>query len=161
MKRRLGWALGAVLVIGLCGVGFASTEGEEIVFTPEAISWGSGPASLSPGAQMAVLEGDPAKAGPFTLRLKFPANYKVSPHWHPADEHVTVIAGTLYLALGDQMSQPQEKKVLPAGSFRIVSAKAHHFGWTQEDGVTLQLHGWGPWEVHYLNPSDDPRNSRN
>ncbi len=161
MKKLSLWGLAVVAAVGLCAGGAAQAkDGEQIVFTPETIQWGPGPASLPAGAQMAVLDGDPTKPGPFTLRLKFPANYKVSPHWHPADEHVTVIAGTLHLALGDKVGAPQEEKVLPAGSFRVMPAKAHHFGWTAEEGTILQLHGMGPWEINYLDSSDDPRISK-
>jgi anti-sigma factor ChrR (cupin superfamily) len=35
------------------------------------------------------------------FRLKFPANYKVPPHWHPGIEHITVMSGTLNMGMGD------------------------------------------------------------
>ena len=52
------------------------------------------------GAQIAVLYGDPGKAGPFVFRLKFPAGYKVAAHMHPNDYDVTVLSGTMYLGMG-------------------------------------------------------------
>src|SRR6476620_9589447 len=45
--------------------------------------WGPAPPMLPPGAQIAVLSGDPGKAAPYTVRLKFPANYAVPAHSHP------------------------------------------------------------------------------
>ncbi len=109
---------------------------------------------------MAMLEGDPAKPGPFTIRLKFPPHYNVQPHWHPAPEHVTVLSGALSLALGDAFDTTKEKKVLPVGGFRVMPATAHHFGWTTTEETIIQLHGVGPWEINYLNSSDDPRQSK-
>ena len=160
MRRPSVWMLGVVLVVGFCQAVCTGAE-KEILFTPETVQWGPGPASLSSGAQLAVLEGDPAKPGPFTIRLKFPAHFTVSPHWHPADEHVAVISGVLHLALGDKLdTATKEEKILPAGSFRVVPAGTHHFGWTTDEETILQLHGQGPWEVHYLNPSDDPRTGK-
>lgn len=55
-----------------------------------------GPASpkLLPGAQFAVLLGDPSKPGaPYVFRARLPDGYSVAPHWHPMDENVTVIRG--------------------------------------------------------------------
>ncbi len=147
----------AILLIG--GVAFAegdSTAPAGVLVTPESVQWAPAPASLPPGANIAVLEGDPSKPGPFTLRLKFPPNYRVAPHWHPADEHVTVLAGGIHLGLGDTFEQTGGQS-LPAGSFRVMPAMVHHFGWTTTEETILQLHGQGPWEIHYLNPADDPR----
>ena len=62
---------------------------------------GCGAAPFNPGAQMAVIDGDPTKPGPFVIRAKFPAGFKVMPHFHPTDESVTVISGTLAAAMGE------------------------------------------------------------
>src|SRR5947209_20145676 len=63
-------------------------------------------AGLPAGAQMAVVSGDPGKAGPFVIRAKFPANYTVPPHRHPADETVRVVsAGTLSYGMGDKVDK--------------------------------------------------------
>ena len=48
---------------------------------------------LPKGSQVAVVKGDPAKAGDFTVRLKFPADFTVPPHSHPGDEVVRVVTG--------------------------------------------------------------------
>src|SRR3954469_25053240 len=75
---------------------YSQTEGKaHIMFTPSTVSWAAAPPSLPPGAQAAVLEGDPSKAGPFTMRVKMPDAYRIAPHYHPADEHVTVLQGAL------------------------------------------------------------------
>jgi hypothetical protein len=63
-------------------------------FTPDQVKFGPAPPFLAPGAQLAVLEGNPmADSGDFTIRLKMPDGYKISPHTHPNRENVTVISG--------------------------------------------------------------------
>jgi len=123
--------------------------------TPADLKWGEGLASLPPGTQAAVVEGNPANPGLFTLRLKLPANYKIPAHWHPADEHVTVISGTLYMGMGDTLDE-SKGKALSAGSFAVMPTKVNHFAFTKGE-TTLQIHGMGPWGITYVNPADDPR----
>jgi hypothetical protein len=50
-----------------------------------AAKWGPAPPMLPPGAQIAVLAGNPTASGPYTVRLKFPANYDIPAHSHPTD----------------------------------------------------------------------------
>jgi len=102
-----------------------------------------------------MLEGNPAQPGAFAYRLKFPANYKVPAHTHPADEHVTVISGTFYAGHGSKLSEA-ESKAFPPGGFFIASAKTPHFAWSKEETV-VQVHGFGPSGITYVDPADDPR----
>jgi quercetin dioxygenase-like cupin family protein len=127
------------------------------IFTPEAIKWGPAPAALPAGAKLAVLEGDPGKEGPFTMRLWMPAGYGIPPHSHPAPEHVTVISGTFNVGLGDTFDKAKGNK-LPAGTFAFLAPEMHHFAFTDKVAV-IQLHGNGPWQINYLNAADDPRNA--
>lgn len=96
-----------------------------------------------------------SEAVPFTVRLKFPANYQVPAHWHSAVERVTVLSGALYMGVGDKLDM-QKSTGLAAGSMMILQPKINHFAWTKEETV-VQLNGTGPWSVTYVNPSDDPR----
>ena len=126
--------------------------------TSSDFKWGQAPASLPPGAQAALLEGDPAKEGPFTLRIRMPDGYKIPPHYHPAVEHVTVLQGTFVVGMGEKATTDGEK-ALGAGSFAFMPAQMRHFARTQGDTV-IQLHGVGPWGITYVNPADDPRTKR-
>jgi len=112
--------------------------------------------SLPPGAQAAVLEGPMDKASPFTARLRFPANYRIPPHWHPAIEHVTVLSGTLYMGLGEKFD-PSKGMPVRRGDFAVMQTQAPHFAFTTNEPTEIQLHGVGPWGITYLNPADDPR----
>ncbi len=121
---------------------------------PSELKWAPVP-SLPPGAQIAVIQGPMNQALPFTVRLKFPADYKIPAHSHPAIEHVTVISGTFNMGTGDKLDQAKTM-ALPPGGVAIMQAKTNHFAWTKEETI-VQLHGVGPWEVTYVNPADDPR----
>ena len=122
------------------------------------IAWKDGPPSLPKGAKFAVLEGDPTKEGAFTMRLKLPDGYKIMPHTHPKVEHVTVISGTFNLGMGDTFDRASGRE-MPAGTFGHWPAGMKHFAWANKETV-VQLHGIGPWTIDYVNPADDPRNSR-
>lgn len=125
------------------------------VYQPSDVQWKEGPASLPPGGQMAVLEGDPSKEGPFTMRLRLPDAYRIPPHFHGGVEHVTVISGTFNLGMGDTFDA-SATKAMQAGSFGYWPAGMRHYASTT-GATVLQLHGLGPWTITYVNPSDDPR----
>lgn len=129
---------------------------EHILVTPADVEWADAPASLPAGAKVASLEGDPSKPGPFTLRLQFPANYRIAPHWHPADEHVTVLSGDFALGMGDTFDE-SALTTLPTGGFAMMRKETRHFA-QSKSGAIVQLHGVGPWGLTYVNPQDDPRN---
>jgi quercetin dioxygenase-like cupin family protein len=112
--------------------------------------------SLPKGAQLAVIEGPMSEAVPFTVRLKFPANYAIPPHTHPAVERVTVLSGTLHMGMGAKLDRHGSEPV-GAGDMMIMQPGTAHFAWTRGETV-VQLHGTGPWGITYLNAADDPRN---
>jgi hypothetical protein len=134
------------------GVGSAE---QVIRLTPAEHTWTDGPPMLPPGARMAVIDGSFSKPGLFTVRLKFPANYRIPPHWHPVKVTVTVISGTFNMGFGDELDLGKGK-TLPAGSIFEMPARIHHFGWTTEETI-IQEHGIGPLSVHYLNRGHDGR----
>ena len=125
-----------------------------VMITPSELKWSDVP-SLPPGAKIAVIEGPMNEAVPFTVRLRFPANYKIPAHWHPAVERVTVLSGTFHMGVGDKLD-PQNATPLIPGSIAIMQPKKNHFAWTKEETV-VQLNGVGPWGITYVNPKDDPR----
>lgn len=117
-------------------------------------AWGDGPPVLPKGVQAAVLYGDPGKAGPFALRLKAPAGYRVPRHWHPADEQVTVIEGELTLSMGEAASAHAD--TFGPGDYVNLPARMQHEASTQ-DGAVVQINAMGPFEITYVDPKDDPR----
>ena len=130
----------------------------EAICTPDSIKWQDGPPSVPPGPKFAVLEGDPAKEGFFTMRLLLPDGYKIPPHFHPKVEHVTVISGQLNFGMGARFDQSATRP-MPAGTFAYWPAGMQHFAWAKGETI-IQLHGIGPWSIQYVNPADDPRKSK-
>jgi quercetin dioxygenase-like cupin family protein len=118
------------------------------------LKWAPVP-TLPKGAQIAVIEGPMNQAVPFTIRLKFPANYVVPPHTHPAIERVTVLSGTFHMAVGDKFDRAATHPVGP-GDMMIMHPGTPHFGWAEGETI-VQLNGNGPWGITYVNESDDPR----
>lgn len=145
--------------LALAGLGAPATWAQSgghghLMATPDELKWADVP-SLPAGAKVAVIEGPLNEAVPFTFRLKFPANYQLPAHWHPAIEHVTVISGTFYMGTGDTLDAAQTK-ALYAGSVAVMQPKTTHFAVTKDETV-VQVHGVGPWAITYVNPADDPR----
>jgi hypothetical protein len=70
-----------------------------VLITPDEMKWTSQGAYAAPGMEQLNLIGDPAKSGPYTIRLKFPKGYKVAPHTHPDAREVTILSGILQPAM--------------------------------------------------------------
>ncbi len=125
------------------------------MLTADEVKFGPSPDSLPAGAQAAVLSGDPGKSGPFTIRLKMPDGYMVPPHSHPTVEHVTVISGTLLMAMGSKVDDAAFKG-MTAGSYADLPARSDHY--VRAKGETIvQVSAIGPFAITYANPKDDPR----
>jgi len=146
-------ALAAVLLVTALPL---AAPAMDVTTDPSALKWGPPPPSLPPGAQVAVVSGDPGKDGPYVVRAKLPAGYTIAPHTHPTDENVTVLSGTFYIAMGDKLDKKKGAAVKAGGFFRAEQGM-QHYGWTPR-GATIQVHGMGPFVVNYVNPADDPRN---
>ena len=124
-------------------------------FTPETIPWGTPPPFIAPGAQLAVIEGNPgASTGDYTVRLKMPNGYRIAPHWHPLRENVTVISGTFKVGMGDTFDKDKMAS-FPAGSFAFLDPDMHHYAMASGE-VIVQVHGIAPLQFNYVNPQDDP-----
>ncbi len=126
-------------------------------FAPDQLQWRDAPPALLPGAKAAVLEGDPSQEGLFTMRLRLPKGYRISPHWHPAFEHVTVISGAFNMGQGDTFDASNGHRI-GAGGFAWMAPGVRHFAWVEEETV-VQVHGMGPWQLYYVNLADDPRSA--
>ncbi len=135
--------------------GMKNTDGTHIMLNSAELKWGDGPPALPKGIQMAVIQGDPSKEGMFTLRATVPANYKIPPHWHPTQEHVTVLEGTFYMGTGEKFDESKAMELKPGG-FAAMPAKTAHYAFTK-DKCVIQVHAMGPFALTYINPADDPR----
>jgi len=155
-------AVAAILAMVACSKDSAATAAPSAANASVAVSnapqqefqWGPAPAVFPPGAEMAVLEGDPSKAEPFTVRLRLPNGYKIPPHTHPTTENVTVLTGTFLAGMGIQFD---ESTMQALGRDGFASIPANHAHYAMARGATVvQVHAIGPFALTYVNPADNP-----
>ena len=146
----------AIAVVALAlGATSLHAQAKAIVAFPDKMTWGPAPTILPAGAKLSVLEGDPTKAGPYTMRLSMPDGYRIPPHFHPGTEHVTVVEGTFLVGMGGKFDAAKLTS-LPVGTFAALDRGMQHFA--EAKGTTvIQLHGTGPWSLNYVNPADTPK----
>lgn len=118
--------------------------------TADSIEWRPAPPSLPQGAMIAVLEGNPADEGMFTLRVRVPAGSRIDAHTHPRPERVTIISGAVGVAFGTRFDQTR-LKVFRAGDFYVNPPGHPHFLSFAADSE-VQITGQGPWEVTPATP---------
>jgi uncharacterized RmlC-like cupin family protein len=123
----------------LTAVGSAATT--PTIVMPETAKWQPTPGF--PGWQMAVVVGNPSKAGAYyAYLLKVPDGGKAMPHMHGQMETVVVISGTLMVGLGDTMN-PAKMKPLGPGSVVAMPAGMHHYAMAKGPTV-IEISGIGP-----------------
>jgi quercetin dioxygenase-like cupin family protein len=159
MKTIASVLTAAAILSASSGALVRAQSHNHVLQAPAEVQWGPAPPMLPAGAQIAVLSGDPGKPAPYTIRLKFPANYAIPAHAHPTDENVVIIAGALTFGMGDKLTRGAGNKTLGVGGYALMPANMNHFAYTTQE-TTIVLYGQGPVEFKYVNPGDDPRNAK-
>jgi ChrR Cupin-like domain len=127
------------------------TGPDHSIVAPPDIQW----KALRPGAEIAVISGDPTKAGsPFVVRFRYHGKSRIPPHWHPVDENLTVLNGTFRIGMGERGDEAATT-ALGVGAYALLPAKMPHYAWA-DDNTVVQAHGIGPFTINYVNPEDDP-----
>src|SRR4029434_6763301 len=152
--RRSHIVLGFLVIFLFAALQLHAQQQAHTVSMLETLKWVEPP--VLPGARLAVVQGDPSKEGPFVYRLKMPAGYRVPPHFHKATENVTVLSGAFSIGLGETFDQSKGQE-LPAGGFFSVPPRHAHYAWAGGQETVVQVHGVGPTDLTFVNPSDDPR----
>lgn len=158
MKASMIFVLAAALPAAAWAADMAMPMANMHALQAEDVQWGPAPDVLPPGAQMAVLSGNPASTGFLSIRAKLPAGYTVPPHVHPTAEHVTLLSGDMSFGMGDTMDPAMEKTLQPGGYF-VAETGMHHYARTAS-GAVIQIDMEGPFGITYVNSSDDPRNKK-
>ena len=122
---------------------------------PEEIDWKPFP-SFPPSARLAIVVGDPAQVGPYTIRAKVPKGVKLMPHRHPEDRVYTVISGTFYIGLGDEFDA-EKLQAYPPGAVIILPGDTSHFHWAKSGEYITQVTAIGPLGLEYIDAKNDPR----
>ena len=126
--------------------------------TAAKLTWGPAPPGFPAGAQLAVVSGDPSKAGPFVVQVSMPDGYKIPPHTHPTDETVSVLKGTFLYATGKTWDDKALKTMATGGSGKIPAEMPHYAA--AKGATTIQITSTGPFAITYVNKADDPRNKK-
>lgn len=160
--RSTSFIILAALFVGACSKPSSSSDAPSApngqashsVVSQNGEQWGPAPAVFPPGAEMAVLQGDPSKTEEFTVRLRLPSGYKIPPHTHPTTENVTVLAGTFLAGSGTQFDESQLQAL---GQNGFLSIPAEHAHYAMARGLTVvQVHAIGPFALTYVNATDNP-----
>ena len=122
---------------------------------PEQIDWRPF-AAFPPAVRLAVLVGEPAQPGPYTIRVKVAAGGRLMPHRHPEDRLYTVISGTFYIGLGERFDFAA-LRAFPTGSVVALPGDTPHFHCALSGEYVTQVTAIGPLGLDYLEPADDPR----
>jgi quercetin dioxygenase-like cupin family protein len=155
VPRSRSLLLGAAIGL-LAATPAASQAAKQATHEKEAkLTWMKAPDMLPAGAMMAVVSGDPGKAGPFTVELSFPNGYRIPPHSHPTAEKITVKSGKFVYGMGDVMKASDMKTMTPGNSGEM-PAGAHHYAEARGKTV-VQVTSIGPFVVNYVHAKDDPR----
>jgi hypothetical protein len=151
-----GLMLGLSVAAGLMlGRALAHTGASSVVtLTPAEMKWTSLGALAAPGLEQVNLIGDPAKPGPYALRLKFPKGFRIAPHTYPDSREVTILSGVFATGYGESFDNTKLKS-LPAGSFYTEPANVPHYIEIEEDTV-LQVSGTGPSGRKFIVPGEIP-----
>jgi hypothetical protein len=131
----------------------ADNSGHDIIHV-EQLNWMPGPEGLPTGSEFAVLEGDPTAKVHFTIRLRFPAGYKIAPHYHSSREILTIMKGQFHYGMGKV--QTDDMTLLKVRDFVRVEAVSPHFLQALK-ATELQVSGMGPFDIVYIKSDDDPR----
>lgn len=144
----------------LCATATAGIAATHTALTSDELKWmpAAPESGLPAGVELAVLHGNPDKPGWITVRLRSKEDVRIAPHWHPADEHVTILQGTFAFGMGDKFDESGLKEY-SAGSYLAVPKQMHHFAVSKAGGV-IELNAMGPFKIIYINPADDPRKAK-
>jgi hypothetical protein len=157
ITRHVAVAL-ASLSLGVAVSATPAVAQTHVLVPADKVQWGPVPPALPPGAEIAVLEGNPSEKGAITLRLRLPANYVIPPHWHSMDERVTVLSGALNVGMGDKLDRSGSQSLKPSG-FVALPAKMHHYAWTAIPTI-VQINLEGPFDIFYIDPADNPQTKK-
>jgi quercetin dioxygenase-like cupin family protein len=147
MKKIITSLLASSLIMGIPITHAADTSGK-VMKTPQQIQWKEPYVKIPGEVKMAYLQGDPKKAGPYTIRIKFPPHYQVAVHSLPKNETMTVLSGTLFFAFENKQDKRKAHK-LAAGSFVIEPANTPYFRFTRDEETIIQVQGEGPRTITF------------
>lgn len=148
--RTILLSIAIVLPLVMSGTLSAATREETIAVTDmDKLQWKDYPGL--PGVTFTVIDGNPSKAGIYTIRAKFAPRTMSQPHWHPETRYVTVIKGTWWTGAGPKFD-PENTLPVRAGGFAVHTPKEIHYDGAKDEEVIVQISGIGPSGTIPVNP---------
>jgi hypothetical protein len=143
------------LAVAILLMAVSALAQDHAVVTPGQLVW----KPLIPGVEMTVVSGDPdKKGGLYVIRIRTKGEVRVPPHWHPTDEHITVLAGSFLIGRGDKYDAANLVAMKP-GAHSLMPATMRHFG-LHKAGNVVEVYGEGPFAPTFVNPEDDPNKAK-
>lgn len=114
----------ATLLLALCtaALGAQTPSAGHRIVRPDEIRWGP----TQNGLATAIVEGDRAQPGPFTMMLRLEDGAWIPPHFHNVEKRLIVVAGELLMGHGDTIV-PAQVRSLPAGGMAVMPANTNHY----------------------------------
>jgi len=134
----------ALACLGMCGPLYAGElDPAAVTYTlPDKVKWEA--IRGFPGAERAIMVGDPSKPGFYAVMVKWlPGNHFSRPHFHPHDRFITVLKGTWWVGSGSKFD-PDGTVPMPAGTFVTHVGKQVHFDGAKDEEAILLIVGDGP-----------------
>lgn len=120
-------------------IALSAEQSPPVVLKPGDLQWQPRPG----GDEVAILFGDPARPGPFVLRVRSPGATREEPHAHPEGAFVTVLSGGFHFGTGKSFAMASGRDVKELDVLDV-PAGLPHFLWN--DGPSLvEVHAMGPW----------------
>ena len=108
--------------------------------TPEQMKWVRNAAGTN---ESVVLFGDPAKPGPYVMRIRWLPGNMSRPHFHPNDRFFVVISGTWWVGTGEKFD-PESTLPVKAGSYVVHYGNKVHYDGAKGEECVIQVWGMGP-----------------
>ena len=113
----------------------------------EQVAAGPGTSGMA-GIRTTILSGNPARPGPYTIRLFVPANMRIQAHVHRDARSAVVVSGRWSIGYGERFNAAA-LKILPPGSFYTEPAETPHFARTGAEPVVVYISGYGPTDTRF------------
>jgi quercetin dioxygenase-like cupin family protein len=153
-RNRFVGVCGAVIALTALAVGLQGQDNKESAATHKIVhlsdlKW----TPIIKGCDLAPVSGDPdAEGAPFVLRIRCADGTRIPAHWHPSDEHLTVLKGTFLMGMGETFDKTK-LRTMNVGDFITVPKEMRHFAIVHGENI-VQVHGVGPFKVNWVNPSE-------
>ena len=153
-KNQLGSVCAALIGIAIAATGVHGQEKKESAEAHKIVHFGDLKwTPIMKGCELAAVAGDSSAEGaPFVLRIRCADGVKIPPHWHPTDEHLTVLKGTFLVSTGESFDEAK-LQTMNVGNFVTMPKEMRHFAMCKGETI-VQVHGAGPFKVNWVTPSE-------